>query len=103
MLFVCCPVQRGTRVAATRHTRSKANSFINRARAFTASPPATFVSFSGEGVASAAAAVLAAFAAFVGPSADTDLNIAGGILDALVDDLGGGGGCLALALVGLDL
>ena len=31
MLRVCCPVQRGTRAAATRHTRSSASSFIQRA------------------------------------------------------------------------
>lgn len=32
MLRVCCPVHRVTRAAATRHTRSSASSFIQRAR-----------------------------------------------------------------------
>ena len=31
MLRVCCPAHRGTRAAATRHTRSRASSFIQRA------------------------------------------------------------------------
>ena len=31
MLCICCPVQRGTLVAATRHIRSSASSFIQRA------------------------------------------------------------------------
>ncbi len=64
---ICCPVQCGTLVAATRHTRSSANSFIQRpftglprpapAAGFTAFPP-----LAGEGVASTSGS----FAAFAG-------------------------------------
>ena len=60
MLRNCCPVQRGTLAAATRHIRSSASSFIQRVLADFPAPllPAAFA---GEGVASAAAAALAAF------------------------------------------
>ena len=66
MLRIYCPVQRVTLVAATRHTSSSANSFIQRDTAFCALPAAaafpafgSFADFAGEGVASAAAALAA--------------------------------------------
>ena len=66
MLHICCPVQRGTRVAATRHTSSSTNIFTQRDPAFCALPAAafpafgSFADFAGEGVASVAAALAAA-------------------------------------------
>ena len=74
MLRICCPVQRGTRVAATMHTSSSANSFIQRDL-----PPfafGAFGGFAGEGVVSAAAPVSAAAAPFRAAAGDDEYAVA---------------------------
>ena len=73
MLCICCRVQRDTLVAATRHIRSSASSFIHPLgpplpppRPF---PPPVLGPFAGEGVASAAAAGAAGLGAAAGAAA----------------------------------
>ena len=70
MLRVCCPAHCGTRAAATRHTRSRASSFIQRPLPlFPAFPFPAAGAFPGEGVASAAAAAPAVAAALAAAAA----------------------------------